>query len=256
MLGAERRNKLLRMVGEAGVAQVGLLAERLGVSPSTIRRDLSHLQDQGLLNRTHGGAVAQQPAADGGGEEPDRPARSDVASWEKRQLAEEAVRHLRPGTTVLITGGTTTAMLAPLLSAVPDLTVVTNSLHLAGELAHHESVTTVVLGGYLRHREMSLLGHLTRQALEELHIDEAYVGAYGINAAGISGAHVDEAETDRWLLSRVQRVTVLVDGSKFGRSGPVRVASAARLHRVITDASAPEAEVAALAAAGVDVIRA
>ncbi|WP_432081584.1 DeoR/GlpR family DNA-binding transcription regulator [Streptomyces sp. WAC 04229] len=250
MLGAERRNRLLEMVGEAGVAQVGLLAERLGVSPSTIRRDLSHLQDQGLLNRTHGGAVAQQSSV-----EPDRPARTDVASWEKRQLAEAAVRYLQPGATVLITGGTTTAALAPLLGGIPELTVVTNSLHLAGELAHHETVTTVVLGGYLRHREMSLLGHLTRQALEELHIDEAYVGAYGINAAGISGAHVDEAETDRWLLSKVQRVTVLVDGSKFGRSGPVRVASSARLHRVITDGSAPEAEVAALAAAGVDVVQ-
>ncbi|RII15622.1 Glucitol operon repressor [Streptomyces sp. YIM 130001] len=250
MLGAERRNKLLQMVDAVGVAHVGSLAERLGVSPSTIRRDLSHLQEQGLLNRTHGGAVAQQAT-----EEPDRPARTGVASWEKRQLAQEAVRHLRPGTTVLITGGTTTAALAPLLDSIPDLTVVTNSLHLAGELAHHESVTTVVLGGYLRHREMSLLGHLTRQALEELHIDEAFVGAYGINSGGISGAHVDEAETDRWLLSKVQRVTVLVDGSKFGRSGPVRVAPAGRLHRVITDSSAPEAEVAALVKAAVDVVR-
>ncbi|MFE2374698.1 DeoR/GlpR family DNA-binding transcription regulator [Streptomyces sp. NPDC059398] len=252
MLGAERRKRLLHEVRTEGVAHVATLAERLGVSPSTIRRDLSALEAQGLLNRTHGGAMAESTAT----EEPDRPQRSGFAPWEKRKLASAAIRNVLPGSTVLITGGTTTAAMVPLLAGVERLTVVTNSLHLAGELAQHEEISTVVLGGYLRHREMSLLGHLTRQALEELHIDEAFVGAYGITGTGISGAHVDEAETDRWLLSRVQRITALVDGSKFGRSGPVRVAPAGRLFRVITDESAPENDVQDLRAAGVDVVRA
>ncbi|MFK0173797.1 DeoR/GlpR family DNA-binding transcription regulator [Streptomyces sp. NPDC090306] len=251
MLGAERRKRLLHEVRAEGVAHVAELAERLDVSPSTIRRDLSALESQGLLNRTHGGAVAEANSS----LEPDRPQRSGVAPWEKRALASAAVRHVAPDSTILVTGGTTTAAMVPLLGAVERLTVVTNSLHLAGELAQHEDISTVVLGGYLRHREMSLLGHLTRQALEELHVDEAFVGAYGITGGGISGAHVDEAETDRWLLSRVGRVTALVDGSKFGRSGPVRVAAADRIFRVITDASAPEDDVRALRGAGVDVVR-
>ncbi|MGW2339535.1 DeoR/GlpR family DNA-binding transcription regulator [Streptomyces sp. NPDC001661] len=251
MLGAERRKKLLHVVRAEGVAHVGTLAERLGVSPSTIRRDLSALQSEGLLNRTHGGAMAEAVQTD----EADRPQRIGFASWEKSKLASAAAKHVAPGTTILITGGTTTAAMVPLLDGIERLTVVTNSLHLAGELAQFEEISTVVLGGYLRHREMSLLGHLTRQALEELQVDEAFVGAYGITDAGISGAHVDEAETDRWLLSRVRRITALVDGSKFGRSGPVRVAPADRLYRVITDASAPEDELSALRAAGVDVVQ-
>ncbi|MFJ5088391.1 DeoR/GlpR family DNA-binding transcription regulator [Streptomyces sp. NPDC088674] len=251
MLGAERRKRLLHVVRADGVAHVATLAERLDVSPSTIRRDLSALESQGLLNRTHGGAMAESADA----VEADRPQRSGFAPWEKRALASAAVEHIVPGTTILITGGTTTAAMVPLLAAVDRLTVVTNSLHLAGELAQHEEISTVVLGGYLRHREMSLLGHLTRQALEELHVDEAFVGAYGITGSGISGAHVDEAETDRWLLSRVRRITALVDGSKFGRSGPLRVAPATQLSRVITDSSAPEEDVRELRAAGVEVIR-
>lgn len=248
MLGAERRKRLLHAVRAEGVAHVGTLAERLDVSPSTIRRDLSALQSQGLLNRTHGGAMAEA-------DEADRPQRSGFASWEKSKLASAAVEHIAPGATILITGGTTTAAMVPLLDGIERLTVVTNSLHLAGELAQFEDISTVVLGGYLRHREMSLLGHLTRQALEELQVDEAFVGAYGITGAGISGAHVDEAETDRWLLSRVRRVTALVDGSKFSCSGPVRIAPAVRLYRVITDGSAPENELGALRAAGVDVVQ-
>uniref|UniRef100_A0AAU2VLY5 DeoR/GlpR family DNA-binding transcription regulator n=1 Tax=Streptomyces sp. NBC_00008 TaxID=2903610 RepID=A0AAU2VLY5_9ACTN len=251
MLGAERRKRLLQVVRTEGVAHVATLAASLEVSSSTIRRDLSALQAQGLLNRTHGGAMAEAVQT----EEPDRPQRSGVAPWEKSKLASAAVENIAPGATILITGGTTTAAMVPLLGGIDQLTVVTNSLHLAGELAQHEEISTVVLGGYLRHREMSLLGHLTRQALDELHVDEAFVGAYGITGSGISGAHVDEAETDRWLLSRVRRITALVDGSKFGRSGPVRVAPATTLYRVITDASAPEEDVAALRAAGVDVIR-
>lgn len=251
MLGAERRKRLLHVVRAEGVAHVATLAERLEVSPSTIRRDLSDLESQGLLNRTHGGAMAESARP----MEPDRPQRTGFAPWEKRKLASAAVENIAPGSTILVTGGTTTAAMVPLLGAIDQLTVVTNSLHLAGELAQHEEISTVVLGGYLRHREMSLLGHLTRQALEELHVDEAFVGAYGITGTGISGAHVDEAETDRWLLSRVRRVTALVDGSKFGRSGPVRVAPASRLSRVITDASAPEEDVRALRESGVDVVR-
>lgn len=250
MLGAERRSRLLRVVREEGVIPVGVLAERLGVSASTIRRDLTDLQEQGALKRTHGGAVAPEDVL-----EPEREVRSQVFSAEKRQLGRVAAGHVRPGSTILLTGGTTTQALVPFLADVPDLTVVTNSLPIAVALSQHDNVATVVLGGYLRPQEMSLLGHLTRQALEELSIDRAFVSAYGISRAGLTGAHVNEADTDRHLLGAAAEVVVLADGSKFGRGGPVRIAGPERLTYVFTDASAPEDELAALRERGVEVVR-
>ncbi|MEK8171224.1 DeoR/GlpR family DNA-binding transcription regulator [Streptomyces sp. M19] len=187
--------------------------------------------------------------------EPEREVRSQAYSAEKRELGRAAAAYVRPGSTILVTGGTTTQALVPFLGDVPDLTVVTNSLPIAAALAHHETVATVVLGGYLRHQEMSLLGHLTRQALEELSIDRAFVSAYGISRTGLTGAHVNEADTDRHLLSAAAEVAVLADGSKFGRGGPVRIAGPERLTYVFTDASAPEEELAALRERGVEVVR-
>lgn len=250
MLGAERRATLVRLVRDEGVAHVGALAERLGVSPSTVRRDLTELQNKGVLERTHGGAVLGQD-----GEEPVRQVRSQAQPLEKQRLGAAAARHVVPGSTILVTGGTTTQALVPFLTDIPGLTVVTNSLPIASVLSGHESVDVVVLGGYLRHHEMSLLGHLTRQALEELSIDRAFVSTYGIDRTGLTGAHVNEAETDRYLLRCASEVVVLADGSKFGRRGPVRIGGPELLTYLITDDTAPEEELAALRAAGVTVTR-
>jgi DeoR family transcriptional regulator of aga operon len=111
-----------------------------------------------------------------------------------------------------------------------------------------------VLGGYLRHGEMSLLGHLTREALSELSPDQAFVGAYGIDRRGLTGAHVMEADTDRSMLRAAPSVSVLADSSKFGLRGPVRIAGPHGITRLFTDADAPPDEVAALREAGVEVV--
>jgi DeoR family transcriptional regulator of aga operon len=114
MLGAERRKLVLRLVREEGVAQVAELARRLDASASTIRRDLTDLQNEGLLQRTHGGALA--PEAPG---EPDRRVPQRAHAAEKHRIARAAAAYIEPGSTVLITGGTTTQALAPFLPWSP-----------------------------------------------------------------------------------------------------------------------------------------
>ncbi|QKW17767.1 DeoR/GlpR transcriptional regulator [Kitasatospora sp. NA04385] len=250
MLGAERRKQLVQLVHGEGVAQVGELARRLKVSPSTIRRDLTDLQSEGLLARTHGGAVAPE-----GTEEPVRQLRSKAFSMEKQRLGRAAAAHVAPGSTIMVTGGTTTQAMTAFLVDVPELTVVTNSLTIAVALSEHEQVDVVVLGGYLRHSEMSLLGHLTREALDELSVDMAFVGTYGVDRRGLTGAHVEEADTDRFLLRSAAKVAVLADSSKFGVRGPVRIAGPERMTYLFTDVDAPADEVAALREAGVTVVQ-
>ncbi|MEU2657286.1 DeoR/GlpR family DNA-binding transcription regulator [Streptomyces sp. NPDC007325] len=254
MLSAERREELLRLVRDEGVGEVTELARLIGVSPSTIRRDLTSLETTGALVRVHGGAVlAAAPA--GPAEEPAPRDRRQEHPREKDALADAAVRLVAPGSTLLITGGTTSEALVRRLAGIEGLTVVTNSLTIAGLLAELPGTEVVVLGGYLRHGENSLLGHITRLAMAELSVDQAIVSTYGISARGLTGANIAEADTDRFLLDSVPRIVVLADGSKFGRSSGIRIVGLDRVSAVVTDALAPEEDVAALRERGVEVVR-
>lgn len=113
----------------------------------------------------------------------------------------------------------------------------TNALPIAQVLSATTTVDVIVLGGVLRHREQSLLGHLVERALSELQIDQIVTSAFGLDIdAGLTGAHVDEAQTDRALLAAGRRVVVLADESKLGRRGPVRLAPLDRVATLVTDA--------------------
>ncbi|NUP01726.1 MAG: DeoR/GlpR transcriptional regulator [Nonomuraea sp.] len=257
MLSEKRRSRLLDHVRRKGSVGVEDLAELLGVSVSTVRRDLDDMDERGLLRRVHGGAVAiteQQPI----------PAETSMAERavrnldEKARIAARAVDLIEPSSTVLLTGGSTTAQMVPHLATVPDITVVTNSVAIAHAIGTtSDTVQVLVLGGLLRNTELSLLGHLTTQALADIHIDLAFFSAYGLDPAyGIMGAHLAEAETDRNMITAARHLVVLADHSKFGQRSAVRVAPVSRVGTVVTDDAAPGEAVAALRAQDVTVIQA
>ncbi|WP_084963916.1 DeoR/GlpR family DNA-binding transcription regulator [Thermoactinospora rubra] len=255
MLSEKRRSRLLELVRRNGSIGVDELAELLGVSVSTVRRDLDEMDERGLLRRVHGGAVAiDQP-------EPHENSITERAVRnleEKTRIAARAVELIAPGSTILLTGGSTTAQLVPHLKTVPDITVVTNSIaiaHAIGTTA--EPVQVLVLGGLMRNVELSLLGHLTTQALADVHIDTAFFGAYGIDPDyGVLGAHLAEAETDRNMIAAARRLVVLADHSKFSQRSAVRIAPISRVDTVVTDRLTPDSAVAALRAQNVTVIQA
>lgn len=248
-LSAARRVEVLQAVQAYGVVHVNELARSFGVSPSTIRRDLSHMQETGLLKRVHGGAMVE--VADG--DEPLRPDRAVVHAAEKARIAAAAARLVEDGSTILISGGTTTEALVPHLIGRRGLTVVTNSINITVALAD-TPFEVAVLGGYLRHGEMSLLGEMTRRSLDNLIINASFTGAFGLDRDGVTGANIAEADTDRYLVGASPRLVVLADSSKFGHCGPVRIAPALAISTLITDAGAPLEEVRELRARGVDVI--
>lgn len=230
MLTPERQRILLDHIRSRGVGTVNELAKQLGVSPSTVRRDMKAMNAQGLLTRIHGGAHLPDGPA-----EPPRITRASVNRERKRLIARAGAALIPDGTTVLITGGTTTEAMIPFLTQ-RALTVLTNSVSLAAALTSSTHITVIVLGGVLRHEESSLLGPVPEQVLGEFDVDMAVVGAYGFDPrTGTYGADVGEAGTDRQLLRACPSVTVLVDSSKFGQRGTVKILPIDEISTVVTD---------------------
>jgi DeoR/GlpR family transcriptional regulator of sugar metabolism len=250
VLSLDRQRRLLQLLRAHGSGNVLDLAQALGVSASTVRRDLNELNDRGLLTRVHGGASVL--AADA---EPVLSSRAAEHSEQKRRIGAAAAQRVPDGATVLITGGTTTEAMVPFLGERAGLTVLTNGLNIAYQLSRHPDVSVVVLGGVLRHDEMSLLGPIAEQVLGEFHVDIAFSSAFGIHADdGMSASDVNEAGTDRRMLATANSLVLLADASKFGRRGPVRVASVEQISCLITDDAAPADDLDRLRERGVEVV--
>lgn len=252
MLGAERAKRLIEIIQQEGSLSVVGASQRLGVSASTIRRDLIQLERQGHVSKVYGGAVV--PVGDGAMHEPPRVARKSEHAAEKRRIGKAAARLVGDDQTVLIAGGTTTDAMIPHLGERVRLTVVTNNVQTALAVAQHPEITVVVLGGYLRRDEYSLLGYLGVEALESLNVDHAFYGAYAIDSDGLMGAELRETETDRALISAAPQLIVLADSSKFQRRAPSRLAGASQISTLVTDSAAPEVVLKALSEQGVKVI--
>lgn len=239
MLTIERQRDILRYLAAAEIARVTSLAHTLGVSVSTIRRDLDDMAASGVVRRVHGGAVlvaGEDARAEGVMTE-----RALANTSAKRRIASEAARLVAPGSTIFVSGGTTTERLVPHLAEVPSLTVITNAVNVAHLLGGLMGVEAIVLGGYLRHLELTMHGAMTEQAVGMFHIDAAFYGCYGIDArSGITGASLQEAAMDQAVIAAADTLIVLADSSKFEQTGPVRLAGTAQVHTLVTNDPPPE----------------
>ena len=246
---AERVSMILDHLDAAGSISVPDLAAMFGVSLATVRRDLQLLEEQRLLERTHGGAVAVGVAH----ELPVR-YRTGQQSAQKREIARVAVSRVPLGAVVGLTGGSTTTEVARQLAVRDSLSVVTNALNIAAELALRPKFKVVVPGGVARPQSYELVGLWSDQALRVLNIGVAIVGVDGVDADGGITTHDEiEAQTNAALLSRARRVIVVADASKFGRVHLARIAGLDEIDEIITDSQADPVEVERLRAAGVTV---
>lgn len=236
LLGAKRQRELLNYIRAYGTGSVNEMARMLGVSTSTVRRDLNELQERGLIERVHGGAA---PLADD--LEPLRPLREVAFADEKRRIGQAAAAHVSDHSTILVLGGTTTEAMLPFLGTVRGLTVLTNSLMVVNRLSQYADISIIVLGGLLRRQEMSLLGHLTIAGLDEFGIDQVFSGAFGIDPElGVTGTNLSETQTDRSLASSARELIMLADHSKLAQRGPARLVPTSAITTLITDDAADE----------------
>ncbi|WP_238018057.1 DeoR/GlpR family DNA-binding transcription regulator [Dactylosporangium sp. AC04546] len=249
---ADRVSVILERVSREGSVDAGALAEEFQVSPATIRRDLQMLEDQKLLARTHGGATAVDVAYE-------LPVRYRVGHRreEKTLIAKRAAELLPYGPLTLgLSGGTTTHMLARLLAERVDLTVVTNALNIAAELALRPRLKLIMTGGVSRTQSYELVGPIAEQALAGLNMEIAVVGVDGISAQGGLTTHDEiEAHTDAAMIHRADKVMVVADGSKVGRKCLARICGLndAKV-LLVTDGTANPAEVMNIQRAGTDVV--
>ncbi|GAA0944223.1 DeoR/GlpR family DNA-binding transcription regulator [Virgisporangium aurantiacum] len=248
---ADRVSAILDRVASSGSVDAGHLADEFNVSAATIRRDLQVLEDQKLLSRTHGGAVAVDVAYE-------LPLRYRIGQQrdEKALVAERATTLLPHGPLTLgLTGGTTTHMLARLLAERVDLTVVTNALNVAAELALRPRIKLIMTGGVSRTRSYELVGPIADQTLAGLNMEVAVVGVDGISArSGLTTHDEIEAHTNASMIRRADRVIVVADGSKVGRTCLARICAVTDVAVFVTDHSADPAGVEAIRRAGTEVI--
>ncbi len=246
---SERLTEILERVSGNGSIGVADLAGEMDVSPTTIRRDLELLQDQNLLARTHGGAVAH-------GVLYELPLRYKAARHQvqKQRIAVTAASRVKDGTAVGLTGGTTTTEIARAIVDRAGLTVVTNALNIASELAVRPNLKLVVTGGVARPESYELVGALAEKTLVGLNLDIAFIGVDGISlASGLTTHHEVEAQTNRALIERARSTVAVTDGSKVGKTAFAQICPAEAIDELITDATADPEALEALTEAGLRV---
>ncbi|MFB7497555.1 DeoR/GlpR family DNA-binding transcription regulator [Streptomyces sp. NPDC056161] len=235
-----RWKSLLELLVERGRLDVEEAASELEVSAATIRRDFDQLAEQQMLVRTRGGAVVH-------GVSYELPLRYKTArrASEKQRIAKAVARLVAPGEAVGLTGGTTTtevaralAERADLAAGSPALTVVTNALNIANELAVRPQFKIVVTGGVARPQSYELIGPLADGVLGQITMDVAVLGVVGFDVEYGAAAH-DEAEAavNRLLCERAERVVVAADSSKLGQRAFARICAAEDVDTLVTDAS-------------------
>lgn len=234
MLDAERRQQLVELVDQHNSLTVAELTAHFKVSAATIRRDLSQLSARGMIERAHGGAARRVRVAT---EMPEPPLlnRASIEADQKRRIGKAAAAHVHDGETIIISSGTTTAEMVPHLADRRGLTVITNALNIVLALAPFPTITVIVLGGVLRHSELTVLGSLGEEAMENLRADKLFMGSSAIHADyGLSAENFAESSSDQALMNSSREVIVLADHTKFGRVATVRVAPLKRIRRIIT----------------------
>ena len=245
----ERRGRLLDLIRVRGFAALEELVRALGVSESTVRRDLDALEEQGAAKRTHGGVLYA-----GGMPRLAEFDERQPAHWAaKRAIAARAAEVISDGETVLLDGGTTTYEVARLLVG-RSLQVVTNSLPVANLFASESRSDLVLLGGYVSPRTGVCLGPYANELLGRLHVTTTVLSAAGIADEGLFKAHLLLAETEQAMLRAAGRVIVVADSSKFGRKSLTLVAPLAEIDAFVSDDGLTDDWKARISAAGSELI--
>jgi DeoR family transcriptional regulator of aga operon len=245
-----RLNQIVSVVVERGQIDVPSLATEFSVSAATIRRDLEALQQQRLVCRTHGGATIHAAFND-------LPLSYKKAQDlpEKLRIAQYAARFLDGARVIGTTGGTTVSQFTRLLRGRDDLTVVTNALNVAVDLAGSPGLRVFVAGGEMRASSQESVGHSAEAFLSSCNIDVAFLGVDGVDAvAGCTNYDPAGARVNAMLFRRARQRIVLADATKIGRVTLAQVCRMDEVDVLITDSRATEPELGSLRRQGCQVV--
>jgi DeoR family transcriptional regulator of aga operon len=250
MLAEERRRAILEIMGREGRVLVRELADRFNTSHVTIRNDLKILHTEGLIQRAHGGGL---PAGGGTLIDPSLKEKESLHQEEKRRIGDAAAAMVQEGQSVLLDSGTTTTSVARALRQHRNLTVITNAVNIAAELAP-TPMELILTGGILRERSFSLVGPLAEETLRQLQADVLFIGVDGFDVDyGLTTPNLLEAKVNRVMVEISRRVVMVCDSSKFGRRSLCLISPPGSIDEIITDSGIAKSELRSLEKAGIKV---
>jgi len=251
MLEVERHQSILRQVKQNGVVRVSYLSKLLGVSQNTIRRDLQKLEEEGLIKRTHGGAVLE----DFYGIDLPFVTREDKYREEKQRIGEKASELIEDGEAIILDAGTTVAQLAKNIKTKRDLTVITNAVNVALELANCRQILTILTGGIIREVTNCLVGYQAEEFLKNIHVDKLFLAAGGVTAEeGLTNPNPFEVPVKKAMIKAAEEVILLVAHNKIGKVALAPIAPIEAVHKMVTDSKASQKDLQAFREKGVEVI--
>jgi DeoR/GlpR family transcriptional regulator of sugar metabolism len=251
-LAPKRLERLRQILRIDHVVSVEELSRQLGVSSATVRRDLAQLESLGEVRRVHGGAVGTESRL----EEPLFDDKTSIAAREKQRIAQAALKFIKPNDTIFLDGGSTVLELARLVRDRSNLTVVTNSLRAAIELAA-QGPRVILIGGEFRRLSQTLVGPLTRLTLDEVHVDKAFMGTIGLTLEeGLTTTDPSEAYTKELVMQHARQVFLLADHSKVGKVSFACAGQLGKVQVLITDKQIDRKFTTQLRKNGVEVVRA
>lgn len=249
----ERQKRILSLLTRQGQLSVAEIVKHFSVSEATARRDLETLSSQGKVQRVHGGVIAIEQAP------PELPIleREAEQADEKRRIGQTAAAMVADGETVFLGSGTTVLEVARELRARKKLTVITNSLPVVNFLTGLPEITVICLGGMLRDSELSFIGHITEQALGEVHAALVIMGTRGASLEhGLTNDYLPETLTDRAILKIGGKVIIVADHSKVNRVATASLAPLSAMQVFVTDSKADPIFLRSLRKQGIDVVTA
>ncbi|MGB7191615.1 MAG: transcriptional repressor AgaR [Acidobacteriaceae bacterium] len=237
LMAEERRQRILALLQSEGRVIVGDLSKTFGVSQITIRKDLDALQERGLVQRSHGGAL---PPASGALFDPSLQEKRKQHAPEKQRIAAEAVKLVHDGYCVMLDSGTTTAAIAKELSKLSSLTIITNAINIATEFGS-TNFEVILTGGALRKNSYSMVGPVAEDVLKEMHADILFLGVDGFDLEiGLTTPNLLEARVNRAMAASAQKVVAVCDSTKFSHRSLSRIVPVTAIHHVITDKNLPD----------------
>lgn len=249
MIKAERHDRILDELAKNGAVSVQRVAELLGVSEATVRRDLTELDEKNLVSRSHGGAALRD-------NHDELPYQSKVTAHlaEKRRIGAKAASLIQPNQVIGCSGGTTMTQVVKALRDKP-LRIVTNAVNLAMELINARDIEVLITGGIFRSRTYELVGHVAERTLKDVYLDVALIGVNGISLKhGLTTYNNAEAYACRSIIERASQVWVVADHSKLEQVTPAIIAPIERVNRLITDTGTPNKLVEQYKKKGIEVI--
>lgn len=245
-----RRRRIKEILDQEGKVKVAELSQLFGISEVTIRSDLKELENEGLLERVHGGAIPTSRTY----YNMNFHERKDSNVDEKRRIASAVAAMIDDGETIMINSGTTTFYIACELKNHKNLSIVTNSISIAMELGQLSNLNIILLGGSINVQYSFTYSHDTINQLKRYKADKLILSVDGINAsAGLTTYYFQEAEVNKTMMERVNNTIVVADYSKIGRESFSHIASTDMIDYLITNNSANRQELDKIETKGVEV---